>query len=341
MFTAMRWDAWELFGLIGEGLFFARLIVQWLASERVKKPVIPVAYWYLSLVGAIILIAYALHIGSFAVLLPQLVGVVFYSRGMHLEYLSRKREALRKTLGLDRPDYPWPGLSVIVPVHNEEKRLAETLGALTAQDYPGPKPQVIAALNGCTDGSRAVAEGVPGVDIIEDARAGMSFGKNLGARAATGGILVFVDADTRLPGSALRLLAEAAAGKTRFIGTVAGVPDKGGGVVRICFLLANRATRRKQAHAPGGVMIMDRATFDAVGGFDETLPQGTSTDCIWRAVKGGAEYVFVDSFKAVTSIRRFEKTGIIGQMLDWRKNHRALTANRRELVAGKMYEDVR
>lgn len=341
MFANMRWDGWELFGLIGEGLFFARLLAQWVASERERRPVIPTVYWYMSLAGAVILLMYALHIGSFAVLLPQVVGLFFYTRGLQLEYISRRMKAMRLALGFDKQDYPWPRLSVIVPVHNEEKRLAATLGNLAGLEYPGPKPQIIAALNGCTDGSRAVADGVPGVEVIEDSHSGMSFGKNLGVRAATGDALVFVDADTELPASAFRLLAEAVGGKRHYIGTVAGAPDKGGGVVRICFFLANRATRRRQAHAPGGVMIMDRDTFDRIGGFDENLPQGTSTDCIWRAVGSGSEYVFVDSFKAVTSIRRFEKTGIISQMLDWRKNHKALGADRRQEVVGKAYEDVR
>ncbi len=98
----MRWDLWELFGLIGEGLFFARLIAQWLASEREKKPVIPAMYWYMSLAGAVILVAYALHLGSFAVLLPQLVGLLFYSRGLQLDRLSRRREAKRIALGLKK-----------------------------------------------------------------------------------------------------------------------------------------------------------------------------------------------------------------------------------------------
>ena len=341
MFANMRWDGWELFGLLGEGLFFARLLAQWAASEREKRPVIPVVYWYMSLAGAVILVVYALHIGSFAVLLPQVVGVVFYGRGLQLEHMSRRRAAERRALGLDRPDYPWPAMSVVVPVHNEEKTLAATLDNLAEQEYPGPAPEIIASLNGCVDGSRAVADRYPGVRVVEDARSGMSFGKNLGARAAEHGFLVFVDADTRLPRDAFRRLAEAAAGRTRFIGTVAGAPEKGGGVVRICFFLANRATRRKRAHAPGGVMLMDRATYEAIGGFDEALPQGTSTDCIWRGLRAGAEYVYVDSFKAVTSIRRFEKTGIVGQMLDWRKNHRALDCGERATVAAKAYEDVR
>ncbi len=338
--SGMRWDAWELIGLAGEGLFFARMIAQWIASEKVRKPVIPVVYWYLSLVGAVILIAYAVHIGSFAVLLPQLVGVFFYARGLWLESSSRKYMARRHALGLDRLDYLWPSLSVIVPVHNEEKALTATLDNLFSQDYPGGSFEVISALNGCTDNSRAIAEKYPTL-VIEDAKSGMSFGKNLGAKAATGDMLVFVDADTRLPADGLRLLAEAAAGHKHYIGTVAGKPDKGGGVVRTCFFIANCLTRRRKAHAPGGVMLMDRGTFVRTGGFDETLPQGTSTDMIWRGLQCGAEYLFVDSFKAETSIRRFEKTGIVSQMLSWRKNHQHLLNHQRDKVAVKDYDTIR
>ncbi len=339
MFSNMRWDGWELYGLIGEGLFFARMLVQWIASEKKRKPVIPIVYWYMSLAGAVILVQYALHIGSFAVLLPQVVGLVFYSRGLQLEYGARKRAAQRQALGLDRPDYQWPFMSIIVPVHNEEKRLAETLSNLVRLFYPG-KHEIIVALNGCTDNSRAVAEAFP-VVIIEDEHSGMSFGKNLGVRPAQGELLVFVDADTVLPDDALRLLAEAAAGHEHYIGTVAGKPDRGGMVVQTCFWLANFFTRRKQAHAPGGVMLMDKAIFHTINGFDEQLPQGTSTDILWRGIQAGAEYLFVDSFKAETSIRRFEKTGIIKQMLSWRSNHRNLGQGRRDAVRRKEYEDVR
>ena len=340
MFLNMRWDGWELFGLIGEGLFFARMVAQWMASEKRKKPVIPAVYWYLSLTGAAILILYAFHIGSFPVLLPQVIGLIFYARGLQLDYSSRKNKARRRRLGLDDPDFHWPYLSVIVPVHNEEKTLARTLESLVRQHYPG-RLEIIAALNGCSDGSRSVASGVAGVAVAESDKSGMSFGKNLGASHARGSMLVFVDADTEIPDNALRLLAESAAGHKHYIGTVAGAPDKGGLVVRTCFAIANRATRRKQAHAPGGVMMMDRETFDAAGGFDENLPQGTSTDMIWRCLRAGADYLFVDSFVAVTSIRRFEKTGIIGQMLSWRRNHKLLTAGQRGAVADKQYEDVR
>ncbi len=337
----MRWDGWEVVGLIGEGLFFARMAAQWVMSERARRPVIPTAYWYMSLAGAVILILYALHLGSFAVLLPQVVGVVFYARGLHLDILSRRRDARRQEFGFDNDTYPWPSVSIIVPVHNEEATLRETLSGLVCQNYQGPTPEIIAALNGCTDNSRREAEAVPDVTVVESDRSGMSFGKNFGAAASHGDLLVFVDADTRVPADAVQHLVEAAAGLDRFIGTVAGAPDRGGFVVKTCFRIANWATQRKQAHAPGGVMLMDRATFLQVGGFDENLPQGTSTDMIWRGVRAGAVYVFVDSFKAVTSIRRFEKTGIIRQMLSWRSNHRAFLAGRRDAVSDRAYEDIR
>ncbi len=335
----MRWDGWELYGLAGEGLFFARMLAQWVASERVKKPVIPVAYWYMSLAGAVILLQYAIHIGSFAVLLPQIAGLFFYCRGLQLEYGARARQAKRSLAGFDRPEYPWPRISVIVPVHNEEKTLADTFRNVSACEYPG-EWEIIAALNGCTDNSPAIAGQFP-VRVVSSERSGMSFGKNLGARAASGEMFVFVDADTRVPADALRLLAEAAAGREHFIGTVRGRPDRGGGVVRVCFWIANHATRRKRAHAPGGVMLMDRGTFESAGGFDESLPQGTSTDMIWRGIGIGAEYVFVDSFSAETSIRRFEKTGIFRQMLSWRSNHRNLAGERHDVVREREYEDVR
>lgn len=82
----MRWDGWEIFGLLGEALFFARLIVQWLASEEAGRPVLPVTYWYFSLAGSLILAAYAWHLGSVAFLAPNLVGLGIYARQLQLEW---------------------------------------------------------------------------------------------------------------------------------------------------------------------------------------------------------------------------------------------------------------
>mgnify|MGYP000868703290 CR=1 FL=1 len=52
---------WLAIGLLGQALFSARFIVQWLQSERVKKSVIPSAFWYFSMAGGATLLAYAIH----------------------------------------------------------------------------------------------------------------------------------------------------------------------------------------------------------------------------------------------------------------------------------------
>jgi glycosyltransferase involved in cell wall biosynthesis len=231
-------------------------------------------------------------------------------------------------------------VSVIVPCHNEAKVLAQTLENLCSQQYSGPFPEIIVALNGCTDASWAVAQGF-GVRVIEDEKCGMSFGKNLGARAATGELLIFVDADTQLPTGGLQAIVESMYGKENAIGTIAGAPDHGGLVVRACFILANRNTRRTQTHAPGGVMAMPYAVWKKLGGFDENILQGTSTDMILRALKTGAEYVFIDRIAATTSVRRFEKTGIVRQMLSWRNNHLEMKAGKRKKIAREKYEAYR
>ncbi len=339
MFTDLNWR-WELFGLLGEGLFFARLIVQWVHSERARRPVLPVAYWYMSLVGSFILVAYAFHKQSFVFLLPQFIGIPMYARNLQLELRHRAMEADRRVAGFDAPDFAWPRISVIVPCHNEAKVLATTLETLCTQHYPGPKPEVIVALNGCTDASWAVAQGF-NVRVVESEKCGMSFGKNLGARAAAGEMLVFVDADTTLAEEGLQVIAECLHGCDSAVATMAGRPDRGGPVVRTAFLLANRDTCKRKVHAPGGVMAMHRQVFDKIQGFDESLPQGTSTDFIMRAQEAGAEYVFIDRTMGTTSIRRFEHTGIVHQMLEWRKNHKEIVRGQRDKVAGKEYKTVR
>ncbi|MCB1056820.1 MAG: lipid-A-disaccharide synthase N-terminal domain-containing protein, partial [Acidobacteria bacterium] len=51
---------WIGIGFVGQALFFARFLVQWLASERRKESVVPRAFWFLSIGGGLILLSYAL-----------------------------------------------------------------------------------------------------------------------------------------------------------------------------------------------------------------------------------------------------------------------------------------
>ena len=232
-----------------------------------------------------------------------------------------------------------PKISVIVPAHNEELTLGPTLASLVAQDCPDF--EIVVACNDCTDETAAVAARYPGVRVVQTELSGMSFGKNFGAAHAHGALLIFVDADTTLPPDGLRRIVIAVGDRPQVIGTLPGCPDRGGLVVRVCFMIANHVTRRNRVHAPGGVMVMQRTVFDAVQGFDEKLPQGTSTDLIMRAMAAGAEYLFVSRVKGKTSIRRFEKRGIIRQMLDWRHNHQQMSAGQHSELSKSKYDNFR
>lgn len=83
---------WLGIGLLGQAIFSARFIVQWLVSEKVKRSVIPIAFWYLSLLGGVTLLLYSIYKRDPVFILGQSTGVLIYSRNLFLiqrERLSR------------------------------------------------------------------------------------------------------------------------------------------------------------------------------------------------------------------------------------------------------------
>jgi lipid-A-disaccharide synthase-like uncharacterized protein len=60
-FLGIEWDTWKIIGWIGNAVFFSRFFVQWIATERRKKVVIPISFWWLSLIGSLLLLIYGIH----------------------------------------------------------------------------------------------------------------------------------------------------------------------------------------------------------------------------------------------------------------------------------------
>ncbi|MEL6476880.1 MAG: lipid-A-disaccharide synthase N-terminal domain-containing protein [Pseudomonadota bacterium] len=75
---------WVLVGLSGQLLFMMRFLVQWIVSERAKKSVIPVSFWWFSIGGAAILLAYAIYRQDPVFILGQSLGFFIYSRNLWL-----------------------------------------------------------------------------------------------------------------------------------------------------------------------------------------------------------------------------------------------------------------
>ena len=81
---------WLAVGFAGQALFSARFLLQWVYSERRKRSIIPVAFWYFSLAGGATLFIYALHIGDPVFILGQSMGVLIYTRNLYLIHKRRQ-----------------------------------------------------------------------------------------------------------------------------------------------------------------------------------------------------------------------------------------------------------
>ncbi len=75
---------WLAIGLLGQALFSARFIIQWLYSEKVKRSVVPVAFWYFSLAGGLVLTTYAVYRQDPVFIIGQGAGLFVYFRNLML-----------------------------------------------------------------------------------------------------------------------------------------------------------------------------------------------------------------------------------------------------------------
>lgn len=83
---------WIAIGFLGQALFTSRFLVQWIASERRGESVIPVAFWWFSILGGVTLLSYALWRQDPVFIIGQATGLVVYTRNLIL--IARTRRAV-------------------------------------------------------------------------------------------------------------------------------------------------------------------------------------------------------------------------------------------------------
>lgn len=83
---------WVAFGFVAQLMFTGRFLVQWLASEKARKSVMPVAFWYFSIAGGSMLLAYAIKRGDPVFIFGQALGVFIYARNLWLIHRERPRK---------------------------------------------------------------------------------------------------------------------------------------------------------------------------------------------------------------------------------------------------------
>ena len=87
----LKFDAWVVLGFAAQALFTMRFVVQWIASERARKSVIPVAFWFFSIGGGVLLLVYALYRKDPVFIAGQALGLVVYIRNLYFIMINGRQ----------------------------------------------------------------------------------------------------------------------------------------------------------------------------------------------------------------------------------------------------------
>ncbi|MES2907286.1 MAG: lipid-A-disaccharide synthase N-terminal domain-containing protein [Pseudomonadota bacterium] len=87
-----QFDYWIALGFIAQLFFTMRFLVQWLASEKAKRSVIPLSFWFFSIGGGFLLLIYAIHRRDPVFIAGQGMGLFIYARNLMLIYNGRRAD---------------------------------------------------------------------------------------------------------------------------------------------------------------------------------------------------------------------------------------------------------
>lgn len=205
--------------------------------------------------------------------------------------------------------------SVVIPTLNEERNIAALLGALQQQEYSSSW-EIIVVDGGSTDATIQIVERVDGVRLVLS-ESGVSRQRNVGARSASGAVLIFMDADDQPPSNFLERVASSF---RRFPYAVACpwfIAKDSGVAVRALYFLFNILFWLSQSTlrtGSGVCIITPKNVWERVGGFDETMHLGEDVKYIRSASPrfGLHRHLLIP---LETSGRRFREKGAFKLML--------------------------
>lgn len=88
-----QFDVWVILGLVAQAMFMMRFVVQWIASERVGRSIVPVAFWFFSIGGGILLLTYSVIRQDPVFIAGQALGLVIYFRNLYFIFREKKQGA--------------------------------------------------------------------------------------------------------------------------------------------------------------------------------------------------------------------------------------------------------
>ncbi|MCA1620273.1 MAG: glycosyltransferase [Acidobacteria bacterium] len=205
-------------------------------------------------------------------------------------------------------------VSVVIPAFDEEAYLGATLAsvgraAASLSERAGVSAEVFVVDNDSSDSTAAVARGF-GAVVVRESRHNVARVRNTGARFAGGDVLVFVDADTVVPGELLWRVAEALA-EPGCLGGAVDTDYRPAKLTAKIYLRFWRVAGKLLGMAQGATQFCRRDAFDALGGYDETLFMGEDVD-FYRRLKRLAKcrrgsVGFIEDVRVTPSTRRFDQ----------------------------------
>lgn len=222
-------------------------------------------------------------------------------------------------------------ISIIIPAFNEEKYLPKLLESIKRQDYKDY--EVIVADANSTDKTRQIAKKF-GCRIV---KGGMpAAGRNNGAKAAKGDILLFLDADVLLDDDFLQNSIEEFKKRKIDCASVKIVPQSSKVIDKIFLGAFNSwviATQGFYPHAIGACIFCRKLLHNKIRGFDEKIAIAEDMDYVRRAGKHG-KFRILKKARILFSMRRYEKHGYLNVA------SKIILGEIRRIFAGELKKDV-
>ncbi|MBS3127440.1 glycosyltransferase [Candidatus Woesearchaeota archaeon] len=201
-----------------------------------------------------------------------------------------------------------PYISIVIPAHNEENYIRQTLHSIhnqTYQDY-----EVIVVTNGCTDATEEIVRRRENdkLKLLSLPIANVSRARNYGAGKAQGELLLFLDADTRLEQDSLQKIKDQFL-SSHAIATTKAKPDSPELKYTWALWFKNMYLRTKLYEGCSGALICRREDFDKVNGYDPEIIVKEHRKLIIKLKKAG-KYKCLDT-TVTTSMRRFQRWGLL------------------------------
>lgn len=208
-----------------------------------------------------------------------------------------------------------PNFSIIIPALNEEKFLPNLLASLTKQTKLDFEVIVVdgSSQDRTVDVARSYDQDLPFLSVLVSDIARVSHQRNMGAKAATGDWLIFIDADsTMLPYFIERVELFIEERRPEFFTTWMRPDTEGSGDAMISLTVNSVVESSIILHrsiAPGSLVLVKRGVFDRVGGFDEALSFGEDYDLTRRIGASGTPLQILRETLYVMSLRRIRRDG--------------------------------